>query len=70
MKWLIPVAVVLVALIGVVLGLWKIDTFGLIFMATGSYVILRPGLWLFLGVALIGFGVALWFDWISISGVI
>lgn len=70
MKWLIPVAVVSVALIGVVLGFWKLDTFGLVFLAVGSYLVVRPGLWLYVGVASIGFGVALWLDWISISGVI
>lgn len=68
MKWILPVVIVAGALVGVLLGFWKIDTYGLIFLAVGSYFILRPGLWKFVGIGMIVFGLALWFDWIGISG--
>lgn len=68
MKILLPIGILVVAVIGVLLGLWKIDTFGLAFILIGSYLVLRAGLWKILGLVMMAFGVALWLDYIGISG--
>ena len=66
-RLLIPVMVVAVALVGVLLGLWKIDTLGLGCLAIGSFFVFGHGYWKFFGFGLIIIGIALWLDWINLS---
>ena len=64
---LAAVLVVAIAVAGVLLGLWKIDTIGLILAAGGAAFMFRPGLWRVAGLVLIAGGILMWFDVIGVE---
>jgi len=70
--WIVPVLFVAFALAGPLIGWFKIDTFGLMFITGGLALFFYPvslGIYSkLLGVALVIAGVLLWFDVWSISG--
>ena len=70
-EYLAVILVGAVAFVGVFLGLWKIDTFGLMAILAGVFVLVSKSIFPYfkiVGFALIGIGLLLWFDVIAVSG--